>query len=174
MFLIENFLKERKRKIAKWESDCQKWVDEGEHRSASNYKYWHPYPVKTYENWWENIGYSFLVGVVVFMIYGLVQSGIAEADHIANATEKGKNCRMFNREDTIRIATGEYKDTQGKIVGGCNKGDDYQIKLADGSFADLNGDTEGRVAVGTRVVAVGSYKDLVVIEEPKDAKPESK
>jgi len=74
---------------------------------------------------------------------------------------------MFNKDDRVRVIAGDYNNTTGTIIGGCNKGEEYQIKLDDGVKANINNDGLDEIDVSGKIIGVGSYKDLVEIKKEK-------
>jgi hypothetical protein len=166
MFVVQNMLNELDDKKRKWQQDCDKWISEGgeySYRTVREYERKHPRPDHILRIMIASLPCFVVVCLVSIFLLSIVFKAEEEYNHIANATRDGSNCRMFDLNDHVKINAGEYFNTQGTIIGGCNKGEEYQIKLDDGSKANIRNDDKDAVDVSGRIIGIRSYKDLVKI-----------
>lgn len=177
MFIISNFLNNRKDKLATWRAARNKFENSEEYEFHWQLDRWdqkHPKPVKQ----WADVKWTIMGGALIFLaISGIVGLGFTVSDNqskkpkTSQAAKKetpSKNCRDFNKGDYVRIQYGNYVNTNGTIIGGCDYDNDYQVKIDEGTKTDLPQDgTYEPVDVGGRTIGVDSKSNLVIIEKDK-------
>jgi hypothetical protein len=176
MFVIEKLLNDHRAAVERWEIAREKWKGEHDYYSNSDYEERYPRPL----NWVKVIARSTVIGVAVglFMVVfiGFLKEIKVEQQNKPKeetAQAEGKNCKYFNKNDYVRIQYGDYANINGRIIGGCEEHNDYQVKLDENSWANLPSDgNESAVDVGGRTISVDSYKNLAVVEDKKEEKKE--
>lgn len=173
MFIIENALDNYRKATERWEDAREKWVNSGDYRYERDYEEKHPRPL----NWVKVIGKSVAIGVCIGLM-GVLIIGFAKEVKVSNdnkpkeetAQTDGKNCQAFNKGDKVRVQYGDYIGNVGTIIGGCESTEDYQVKIDEGSMANIGNDgNEAAIAVGGRTIAVDDKKNLVKVEDaPKE------
>lgn len=167
MFIIEKSISDYRKSIKNWEEACDKWVRESPYRYKSEYERRHPRPYERAKLTAGMTAVAIVTSIILFGLFSFLVSVNEESKAIANAAKKGANCRMFNRDDRVRITDGDYNNTTGAIIGGCNKGEEYQIKLDAGTKANIGNDGLDEIDVSGRIIGISSYKDLVEIKKEK-------
>jgi membrane protein implicated in regulation of membrane protease activity len=177
MFIIENYLETRKRKIEAWENAREKWLNSGdqyEPRYSSEYHV--SYPVV---RWDKILGAAIpvaasvlVVAFVGFFIYKQATKPEDPNKKIAESAQtEGKNCQAFNKEDHVRVQYGDYKGNNGTIIGGCEANQEYQVKLDANQWASISNDGNSQpVDVSNKVISVDDKQNLVKIEVPEEKK----
>lgn len=165
MFILENYLSNRKQKIANWETAKAKWLNQVGYRYESQWNREHPYPTIKLGEYIPYVGAVILASIFVFFVINVIISSAETDKKEMNATKEGMTCRMFNKNDHVNIQNGDYENTKGTIVGGCNNGEDYQVKIDDNQKVDLPADGLDAVDVGGKIIPIDSYKHIVVIEK---------
>ena len=75
-----------------------------------------------------------------------------------------KKCGKFNLNDKVRIQYGDFVGNVGKVIGGCADNESYQVKIDDGSKADLPDGNDEKASVGGWIIDVNSDENLVKIQ----------
>lgn len=175
MFVIEKAINDYRDRVDRWERARDKWIaddpSEYGYRSERDYESKHPRPGSRVRAIGGVIMPVFLVMMVAGTIATVVVSNSREAKKNPKpeaAKVEGKNCRDFNMNDHVRVQYGDYENTTGIIVGGCEGTQSYQVKFDGNQKKNVPNDGEsGDVDVGGRIIGVDSSDNLVVIEEPK-------
>lgn len=173
MFIIEKFIDDYNRRVEQWERARDKWKDEHEYYSNSDYEERYPRPL----NWVKVIPKAMAIGAIIGLM-GVLIIGFAKEIKVSNdnkpkeeVVQSDKNCRDFNKDDHVRIQYGDYTGNNGKIIGGCEEGQHYQVKLDENQKANVSNDgNEDPVDVGGNTISVDSSKNLVKIELPEEKK----
>lgn len=167
MFIIENWLQSRKDRIRAWEEARDRWVNEDSNgwRNKRDYEVSHPKPV-------TDLGFigrlASIIAIslcVVLLFAGFIREQVNKPDVPKKVTT---NCGEFNKGDLVKIEAGDYADLTGRLIGGCEKNKDYQVKLDPSQRANLPNDgTNTEQEVGGKVIGVNSSSNLVVLEGVK-------
>lgn len=169
MFVIEKFISDHRANVEQYEKAREKWVKENDYRHKSDYPKRHP--SDKYHIAVKSTIITFtLVGVCLLLI------GFFKKNHDNNknkppkqATQtETKNCRDFNINDKVRIQYGRFVGNVGTVVGGCEQGQNYQIKIDEGSMANPEDGNANPVGVGGWVIDVNKGANLVKIEMDKE------
>lgn len=165
MFLVEKYLTDRKRKIAEYERAKEIWLQNRSYAYADDYERNHKYPVIKVSTAMQGLGIFMGVSILCVFFFSLAAGVSAENDRLGNAVKEGATCRMFNLNDHVLVKSGDYKDLSGVIIGGCEKGQKYEIKIDAGQKKDMDWDNiEEAVDVGGKNTSIWSYEDLIVIK----------
>lgn len=173
MFVVQKFFNDFRDKDEAWERARDKWIAEGErsdgynYRSEGEYERKHPRPsvkLKTRIR-------AFFVVLAALALLGLM--GLFIHDQVTKPkppeVAQSKNCQAFNKDDHVRIQYGDYASTTGRIIGGCEGSQPYQVKLDPDQKASVPGDgLAEQVDVSNRTIGVDSQNNLVVIEDKKE------
>lgn len=176
MFILEDYFLNRKDKIKAWEDHRERWLKEDEHgwRDRSQFEREHPYPVADLgfiARWVALIAIVlFIVGTAIALIMNHESKPKEEKKETATVqqAENGTKCgHKFKINDHVRIQYGTYVDKIGRIIGGCDGTEEYQVKLDDKQTINgaYNEDTSQyhKEDVSGRIIGVDNDNNLVVI-----------
>ncbi len=172
MFIIEKAVSDYNSKVEQWNRGLEKYLNEDTngYRSERDYTRNHPRPV----NYFAVVGRAVAIGVCIALVAILIVGFAKEiAENNKNkpketpaVVEKSdKNCRDFNKGDKVRIQYGDHVGNVGTVIGGCGENEKYQVKIDDGSKADVSDSNPEPVDVGGWTISVDSKDNLVKIEE---------
>lgn len=165
MFIISNYLRNRRQKLLEWEDAKKKWLSENDYRRESSWHLRHPRPGM---RWGSSAG-SALLTIAIFaatLSLGLYLNSMSSPQEEAQISGIETNCKDFNMNDYVRVQYGTYADTEGEIVGGCEEGTAYQVRLSEGSRAKVPNDgISEAVDVGGRTIGVDASRNLSVVEK---------
>lgn len=191
MFVIENYLKSQKTKLAEWEEARAKVEAEADYNeTVYRWEKRNPKP-KSAKNIiataWRATVVLGVIAFIAFMIIGFVREynspeNVAkraesaqqkEAEERAAAEARAndpnaKDCKSFNKGDYVRVQRGTYEGVEGNIIGGCEKDVDYQIQIVVGT-ANFSNDGQGEVDVSGNTIGVDAASNLTVVERVENA-----
>lgn len=154
-----------------WERASDKWKDEHEYYSHSDYEDSHPRPTRKYKLAFRSLVILLCVALAVFLAVGFAKE-VAEKQKNkpkeAPAVVEGKNCQNFNKNDKVRIQYGDHVGNVGTIIGGCEANEQYQVKIDEGSKANVSDNNPEAVDVGGWTISVDDQDNLVVIDDKKE------
>lgn len=165
MFIIEKLKRDLEEREKAWERARDKWVYEKSYRSRYDYESMHPRPGHYGKVIVRGLVLGIMISGLTFMIFMAVK-GSAEEGKSQEVAQEVNNCKRFNKGDHVRIQYGDYKGVAGKIIGGCEEYENYQVDIDEGEKVNFPNDGNVEVVdVGEKTIAVNSYENLVVIEE---------
>ena len=166
--LIEMMVDKYREKVERWEKNRDDYMNESSYRYLSQYKREHPHPSEIYKNVARGSILLILGFAITFWLTWVIStSGERDKKEYAIASQ-GKNCQAHNLNDRVKIEYGAYAGKTGVIVGGCEKGKDYQVKFDAGQKFDYPSDGQNEVDLREDTIGVDSYKNLIKIGEKKD------
>ena len=166
MFVIERLLKTAKPKV----DDNMYSVKQCKSNNDDYYSLKNRMQRKIVNSFDPSGFFAFIFLIVIFYLIFSFFTGMAENDKKEkNMTRAGMTCRMFNKGDHVAIQYGDYENLRGILVGGCNDGENYQVKLdekqgIEDGYKDDNSRDKKIKDVSNFNISVDSYKNLVVIE----------
>ena len=163
MFILENYLAKQRQKIQEWEAAKKEWLAKDYHY-LSDWDRHHPRPGINIKSWLQYLAVAIPVILFLIFVFSLIACSAEQHNKDIHAVKEGMSCRMFNKQDYVNIQSGDYENLRGHIVGGCNDGEAYQVKLDDNQKADVQGDGLDAVEVGGKIISIEIYKDLVVVD----------
>lgn len=134
MFIFENYLESRRRKIAEWNKARDKWISEGSYRYDRDYHKVKPYPVVQ----WGRIART-VIPVAIAVHVALL--GVFWLFHTNQQIDKpktpekpvtyniGDKCSKYHIGDIAYIKYGDFEGAEVEIVGGCRNNEDYKVKV---------------------------------------------
>lgn len=175
MFVIEKFLNDLRAREEAWERACEKWVKGGgeyDYRTKRDYRSNHPRPTDTIKYVVKMCITAVAVAICLFLLFGFARE-IAENQRKQPKKEEtaqtDKNCQRFNKDDHVRVQYGDYAGVTGRLIGGCEGGQIYQVKLDDNQKAQVPNDGHSEeVEVGGRTIGVDNENNLVQIDDKKE------
>lgn len=163
MFILDLLKRRHSEKIAEWQREKDEFFRDHCYYYG-DYDRDNPHPtvqiLRTFQIIMVAIG---IIGLTTCLFLA-IKSGIDHDIEIGNATKEGATCRMFNLNDHVIVKSGDYENLTGIIIGGCEKGQKYEVKIDSNQKANIDNDGEGIIDVGGRNASVWSYEDLVIIK----------
>lgn len=166
--LIQMLIEKYRESVEQWERDREEWVSGGTYRSLSDYAHHYAHPREKFILAGRVVGCFVIVFGGILLIASSIDRENERYDKKYAIASRGKNCQAHNLNDRVKIDDGEYEGKTAVIVGGCKKGEDYQVKLDAGQKFDYSSDGQNAVDLRQDVISVEDYRDLIKIEEKKD------
>jgi hypothetical protein len=166
MFVIEKFKSDFDSRQEAWEKARDKYVGENEYVSERDYADRYTSPRKKVKNTVNLITLVLVIVVGAGLMIGFAQQVNEKnknkpQEEVAvevKPEDSVKNCKKFNLNDFVVVQYGYYQNQSGTIVGGCEKEEQYQVKLSESK--------------GDAVLSVNSGDNLVVVALPQEEKEE--
>lgn len=177
MFVIQKLLDEHREKVKVWEKDCSKWMSEDTpygYRSRSDYADRYLRPGSTTKFILKIVFILLIIAIVITFLLGVTikaDDGQKDETKKIETSEFGEGCRDFKLNDYARIQYGDYAGIKGRIIGGCERSQAYQVKLDNDQHANISYDGIAEsIDVGSHIISVDSSDNLAIIQDKKEYK----
>lgn len=171
-FFFEQLIDWFKTKQANYELSMQKWIKAGDDGDGYNYRserdYRHRYgesPIEKLKKVGQIAWISVLCVILLVFCIWITSASVARDETAMKEAYAGKNCKGHNMDDRVKVQYGDWADATGVIVGGCDPGEDYQIKLDKQMYNVANDGDGDPVLVEGRVLSVDTYRNLIKIKK---------
>lgn len=171
-FFFEQLIDLFKTKQANYERSMQKWIKAGDDGDGYNYRsernYRHRYgesPMEKLKKVVQIAWISVLCVILLIFCFWITSASVIREETAMKEAYAGKNCKGHNMGDHVKVQYGGWADTTGIIVGGCDHGENYQVKLDKQMYNVDNDGNNDPVDVGGKIIGVDTYRNLIKIEK---------
>lgn len=137
MFVIEKFYQDHKARVEAWADARDSWVNAGseyDYRSARDYERRNPRPGTFIKKVLSGLPVAIVISVICavgvhFIGQQLTKPDEPKKEETAKVYNNGDQCKDFKKGDVGTIDYGDYQGAEVEIIGGCDKGQEYEVKV---------------------------------------------